>query len=142
MAILSNGSFLAILTNKTINSQKFVFFLWQLSKLLKDNEWFGFKDVLILMDNWSIHKSGEAQAKLLKLNHKIMYLSAYTPKLAPIENWFRTLKSILCKENKENIKNLNNKSNYEVILKAMRNLKSFMIINLFTKMKEFINQNN
>ena len=38
------------------------------------------------MDNLSIHKSGEAQAKLLKLNHKIMYLSAYTPQWAPIQN--------------------------------------------------------
>ena len=133
MAILSNGSFIAMLTNETINSQKFILFLTQLHRLLKNNEWFEFKDVLILLDNWSIHKSAEVQTRLLQMNHKVMFLPAYTPQWAPIENWFGILKSILCKDNKASMMNLSNKLSYDIILKAMKNLKSNMIVNSFTK---------
>ena len=38
MATLSNGSFIAMLTNETINSHKFRLFLRQLHRWLKNNE--------------------------------------------------------------------------------------------------------
>ena len=142
MATLSNGSFIAMLTNETINSHKFRLFLRQLHRWLKNNEWFEFDDVLILMDNWSIHKSGEVRTTLLQTNYKIMFLPAYTPQWVPIEKWFGILKSILCKENKTSMTNLSNKSNFDVILKAMRSIKSHMIINSFTKMRENIKKNH
>ena len=51
MAIWSNGAWILLITNETINSNKFVMFLDFLNSWLESNEKFGYNDMLVVMDN-------------------------------------------------------------------------------------------
>ena len=64
---------------------------------LKSNDNFGFDDVVILLDNASIHKYKEMKIIIEKLKCKVIYLLAYRPEFAPIEMSFSLLKRDLRK---------------------------------------------
>ena len=56
---------------------------------------FSKQEMLIVLDNWSIHKSKEVMQKLKQISNKITYLPAYTPQFTPIELWFSKIKENL-----------------------------------------------
>ena len=73
-SICSNGNWMNFITNSTINWDKFLVYLDYLCKWIKDNRNFGFKEVLIVLDNCSIHKTLKTKRKLRKMNIKTIYL--------------------------------------------------------------------
>ena len=57
LAICSNGFWICFLLNRIIDSDNFTWFIKILHHWLKTNDNFGYDEVFILFDNWSIHKS-------------------------------------------------------------------------------------
>ena len=92
MTILNNGVIFTLLTNATIDSMKFWLFLENLNSWINKNKMFGFSEALLLMDNWSIHKSKITKTTLWEINSKVLYLLVYRPGFSPIEMWFSILK--------------------------------------------------
>ena len=131
MAILSNGAWYWLLTNETITSDKIILFLNQLSVWINNKSSFGFSDVLLILDNWSIQKSSEVKKLMVKLNWVVMYLPVYTQIYAPIENWFGLIKTHMKNENKSDGIKINLKQNFDKIFCALKSIKSQTIKNLF-----------
>ena len=115
MSICSNGSWIGFVTNTKINSQKFKNFLDNLHKWLKDHLFFGYDDVIVVLDNWSIHKTVEVKKKLSKIWAKTIYLPPYSPQFAPIETFFGIFKQILMSKFKYEHMNLNDRNNLSQI---------------------------
>ena len=124
MSIWSNGTWFLQLTNQTTDSNKFKLFLDKLNEWIKTNESFQKQEVLIVLDNWSIHKSKEVMQKLKQISNKIAYLPAYTPKFAPIELWFSKIKENLRRSWSNKVVKLSEKSVYNDIYQALKDLKS------------------
>ena len=87
MATWSNGNWILLITNETINSNKFVLFLNYLFKSLEVNHNFGYEEVLLAMDNWKYHKSSITKHKLKERWHKVFYLPPYTPHEFLLQAW-------------------------------------------------------
>ena len=83
--------------NQTSNSEIFSIFCRELNKWLNKNEFFDFSNVIITMDNSSIHKWQNVTKILNKMKAKIEFLPAYSPQFAPIEMGFSIIKSKLRK---------------------------------------------
>ena len=116
--ILSNGSSIEMITNGTINSLKFITFLKNLKEWLNKNKNFGFKETMLNMDNWSIHKSKSTINYLKKIKIQVMFLPAYSPILALIEEFYGILKLKMRKQWANIEVKLNHKENYFKFLKV------------------------
>ena len=73
MSIWSNGSWLWLLTNQTSNSSKFELFLNHLYNWITTNKKFKMKEISIILDNWSIHKSQHVIQKFWQMKWKVIY---------------------------------------------------------------------
>ena len=134
MSICSNGSWIGFVTNTTINSQKIKNFLDNLHKWLKDHLFFGYDDVIVVLDNWSIHKTVEVKKMLSKIWAKTIYLPPYSPQFAPIETFFRIFKKILMSKFKYEHMNLNDRNNLSQILQSLKSIKCETVKKLFINM--------
>ena len=132
--ILSNGSSIGMITNGTINSLKFITFLKNLKEWLNKNKNFGFKETLLIMDIWSIHKSKSTINYLKKIKIQVLFLPVYSPILAPIEKFYGILKLKLRKQWANIEVKLNHKENYSKILKALKEIKSETIKKLYRRL--------
>ena len=130
-AICSNGWWITMLTNETIDSTKFIVFIENLNWWLIDHSNFNYSNVLIILDNWSIHKSKETLFKLKKINWKIIYLPAYSPMLAPVEMYFGILKAKLRRIQSKEVVKLNVKFDYSRIVRVMKEIRSSIVKKLF-----------
>ena len=131
MAVLSNGAWYWMTTNQTINSQKFSSFIARLNYWLEENNFFGNKNIVTFMDNWPSHKEKNTKVNLKLLKGYKVFLSPYSPSLAPIENWFGYLKKKLLKQSRNiTVKLHQQNSNYEVG-QALNHLDSTIIQNTF-----------
>ena len=140
MAILSNGSWFWLMTDETIEAQKIIQFLWNLSKWLSNNCLFSYANILLMLDNCSVQKSKDVKELLKQLNWTVVYLPVYSPVYAPIENCFGIMKSHLkSKFKREEIK-INLKHNYAMIYEALKSIKSRLIKNLFANLYSRIRQ--
>ena len=74
MSILSNGNWMALFKNSTTNADIFKTYFQQLPKWINKNQKFNFKIILIILDNYSIHKK-EVKKILNKIDAKILFLS-------------------------------------------------------------------
>lgn len=83
LGICSNGPWLALITNKTMNSQNFTQCLSSHNCWLKRNSNFGYSKVLIMLDNCSVHKSKTTKQALNSLNAGVLYIPPYSPDFAP-----------------------------------------------------------
>ena len=134
MTIWSNGATFTLLSNEATDSVKFWLFLENLNSWINNNRSFGFSETLLIMDNWSIHKSKSTKAKLWKINANVLYLPAYSPDFAPIEMCFSILKRKFKAEwNNQHIK-LNSKQSYHKIVDALQKIKPFTIKQLFKRL--------
>ena len=92
-AILSNGEFLSLILEDTGNSDKFWKFLLILKYAIcyvmkiRETEW------IVVLDNAKIHHSNITLKTMKALGFTIMFLPAYSPSLAPVELFFRMIKS-------------------------------------------------
>ena len=138
MSICSNGAWMSYLTNQTFDGQKFTIFLNHLDIWIQRNKLLGFNDAVIILDNSSVHKVKGVKLKLSKLRMKVIFLAPYSPQLAPIEMYFGILKRRLYQNTQYKSHNINIKENIPIILKALKEIKSEVIIKLFNNLLSLI----
>ena len=134
MTVWSNETWTAFITNTTINSEKFLMFIEHLKDWLKKSHYFELYDVLLIMDNWSIHKTTRVKNRLSAANIKVLFLPWYIPQWAPIESWFGIMKKKLRSNKFEGVINLSQKKNYNIILDCVRSINSIVLKKFFAKM--------
>ena len=105
-AIWSNGFSLSALVKGTNNSEIFLKFLERMIKELQVNWDIWIHRWMILLDNWSIHKSKLITDYLKKWKAKVYFIIPYSPELAPIEMFFSKVKSQFYKDCKQPNMNL------------------------------------
>ena len=140
LALCSNGDWICLLTNTTIESNKFVNFIEVIQQWLQKYDNFGYNEVMYLLDNWPYHKNRASLSKLKKLHATIMFLPAYTPHYAPVEVWFSIVKNFLRSKCSNRNITLNLKHNYQLMHKALSLLKRVTVISLFRKVLRKINE--
>ena len=140
MSICSWGSWFLLLTNHTSNSDIFELFLNKLNDWIATNDNFQGKEVLIVMDNWSIHKSKQIMQKLKYMKWKVAFLPAYTPLFAPIEMWFSRIKQILRSRWNSKVVKLSNKESFNEIYSCLKEIKSEDVKILFKEMYSTIDK--
>ena len=79
LAIYSNGAWISFITNKTIDSLYFLWFINILDSWLKSKNNFKYEEIMLILDNWSFHKSLQTRELLRKLKYLVVYLPAYSP---------------------------------------------------------------
>ena len=83
----------------------------------------------------------EVKYFLCKLSWNTIYLPAYSPIYAPIENWFGLIKAYLKRKYKTEDTKVNLKYNYSVIYDALKSIRSTTVIKMFADLIKRINQN-
>ena len=129
------------------------FHAWRNSKLFKvhlfikifhnwtiSNNYFGYNEVLILLDNWSFHKSSTSISLLKTLGYTVAFLPAYRPDFAPIEMCFSLLKRNLSESWKKENSKLSLKVNKAKVYNSLSWLNKKTIKNLFGKLICNINE--
>ena len=132
LAICSNGGWIKILSNDTLNEQRFIIYLQNLKNWLDENNNFGFKKIWILLVNLAVHRTSSIADFWLKCNLILFYIPPYSPTLAPVELAFGILKrkSTLNKEDKSI--NLYNYEGYIHVVKRMKELNAEVIRNCYS----------
>ena len=97
LSVFPNGSWIAMVQDGTINSQAFSFYLEVISKVIKRAKKSEDNNMKILIDNAAIHHSELTRNALKALKLDIIYLPPYTPEFAPVELWFKAIKSVMKK---------------------------------------------
>ena len=91
-AIWSDGEYIIQILNSTITSNQFQEFIWILSFALKQTMQTRIQNVILNMDNASIHTSDKTKKLLALFEYEVKFLPPYTPKLAPVELFFNIIK--------------------------------------------------
>ena len=141
MAICSNGSWMSFLMEETINSVNFVWFIKIVHNWLISNSYFGYHEVLLLLDNWAFHKSITSTSILKTLGYTIAYLPAYSPDFAPIEMCFSILKRYLKESCKRENTKLSLRTNKIKIYNSLAKIKENTAKKLFGRLYHYINEN-
>ena len=92
LAITSEGDYFGAFLKSRLNSRSFIDFLsrlddWIQNYLMKDD-----RNIVLILDNWSIHRSKETRIKMKQSRKKIWFIPPYSPSLAPVELAFAQLK--------------------------------------------------
>ena len=88
-AIVSNGEFLWSIIEDTGNTSKFCDFLRILNYALNYAKLKESSELVIMLDNASIHSSNKTLNAMENLSINWQFLPAYSPSLAPVELFFR-----------------------------------------------------
>ena len=92
LAVCSNGSWICLLCNCSVDSNKFTWLIKIIKNKLNKHNNFELNKVEILLDNCSYHKSNETLSLPRKLRYKINFILTYSPEFSPIEMCFSLLK--------------------------------------------------
>ena len=92
LTILSNGAWFWMLINKTINSEGFSEYASRFNDWIIENGTFGYRKVVLMLDNCSRHRSGDCMRLFKSLKHQIVFIPAYSPQFAPVEMCFNIVK--------------------------------------------------
>ena len=140
LTILSNGAWFCLLTNQTMGSEGFLSYMQSFKEWMSDNDYFGYKKLIVTMDNCAIHRSKRSLAEIGNMFNEIMYIPVYSPQLAPVEMWFSFIKHNLKTKMKFQVWNLNNKNRREWVFESMKSLTSKLVRSYFTKFYTEIRQ--
>ena len=133
MRICSNGFWINLIVNNTINSIKFVWFIKIMWNRLRSHNWFSYSQVAILLDNWALHKSVVTRNVLDKTSCIAFFVSAYIPNFSSVEFWLSLMKRKLAKLLKRDNTKLRLKLNYTKMYDSLIQIKTQMIRKLYSK---------
>ena len=139
-AICSNDAWLSFMLDETIDSTKFVWFIKILHNWIVSNDNFGYNEVMILLDNWSFHKSSTSASLLIELRYKITYLPLYSPDFAPIEMFFSILKKNLSESWKKDNAKVSLKINKVRVYNSLIKINEKIVKNLFGRLFSYVNE--
>ena len=89
---------------------------------------------IVVINNWSIHKSKQNNAKVEVYEMKVVFLSAYTLQFALIEMWFSRIKQILRNRWNINVVKLSNKESCNDVYSCLKEIISEDVKILFKEM--------
>ena len=96
-----------------------------------DNFWFS--QVMVLLDNWAIHKSKIYQTWFKKIGYTIIFIPAFSQDFARFEMWLSQIKRKLAEIDKEANSKIYVKNNYAKIFDSLLPIKSKTVRNMFAK---------
>ena len=140
LAICSNGAWISLVINETISSDNFTWFIKIMVNWLKSHSYFGYSQVMILLDNWSIHRSKVTKTLFEKINFITWYIPVYSPDFAPVEMWFSLIKRALWNVCKKDNYKITISQNYTKIYDSLLQLKSVTVKKMFAHFYRIINQ--
>ena len=141
LAICSNGSWIEMLTNDTLNIDRFVVFLQNLKAWQDENNKFWFKNIMILLDNLASHRTNKVIDFCKKWNFRLCYIPPYSPTLAPVELVFSVLKRKLVSKEKQKSINLCIYEGYNLAVKSMKEIDAIIIKNCYSHFYEELKNN-
>ena len=141
LAICSNGSWLEMLTNDTLNAERFLIFLQNLKSWLDENHNFRFKKIWILLDNLSSHRTQKVIDFCSNWDIKLCFIPPYSPTWAPVELAFGVMKRKLSLKPQSQSINLYNYEGYSHLLKWMKELNDKIIRGCFSYFYKEIKDN-
>ena len=127
-AINSEGDYLAAILNDRLNSWTFIEFLKMISYWIHSNDQSENKNVMILLDNWSIHRSKLSIEHIKTTPFKFMFLPHYTPSLAPIELVFAKLKQTVSNIYTNEITDWNSRRGRRILNEGLKSIDANEII--------------
>ena len=92
-ALGSDGNFLNMIVPWSVDSSIFCKFLRILNNSISKNKDFQKNKIVWILDNASIHQSVNTHNVMNQIGITTMFLPPYTPTLAPVELYFRYLKT-------------------------------------------------
>ena len=92
-AFWSDGEYIWVILNDTVNSTRFSDFLWIVRYFLDLMDLNTPDKTIILLDNAAYHRSYETKEKLKELNLNTIFLPPYSPVFAQVEQYFKQIKS-------------------------------------------------
>ena len=113
MAICSNGAWISKVINETIDSNNFIWFLKILISWFQSNNYFEYSQVILLLDNCSIHKNDLTIIVLQRFKFTTLFILVYSPDFAPVEFWFSLIKRKLSEISKRQSYLLTVRQNYK-----------------------------
>ena len=128
MAIGSDGSYFSLLTGGRIDSSIYLQFLKQLEKWIESRRNSKFQKVVILKDNWQVHRAKKVWSFIDKSEYTYIFIPMYTPEFSPVEKIFAMLKT-KCKSirSRKSI-NWRKSEGFDVIIKEVSALNNSQII--------------
>ena len=100
-AITSDGEWFASHLDGKNNSATFIEFVGKLVKWIRIDLHYPMDKIILLLENWPIHKAKKWIGYLNKLGYLTVFLPPYSPEYTPVELFFNTLKNRL--ENRQEI---------------------------------------
>ena len=91
--ITSDGEYLLLITKDTVSSEIFWFYLLILQQWFINSDRLKKKNPILLLDNASYHTSRETKLSINELGFEAWYLPPYSPVLAPVEQYFKQIKT-------------------------------------------------
>ena len=131
-AICSNGGWIAMLSNETLTADRFMTFLKFFKTFLIENNNFEFKNVVLMLDNLSWHRTSKIIDLWQKYSFKIWYIPPYSPLFAPVELVFGILKRKLAQKYKGKRTSLSNYEGFTLVVMCLEEIKAEVIINCFS----------
>ena len=122
-AFWSDGEYIWALINRTVCTQVFENFLCILKYFLQMRELHSKNKSVIILDNAPYHWSKITNERMKNLNLNILFLPPYSPILAPIEIFFKLVKSKIRSSKIAKGVNFSNKEGTMLIFSACDNLK-------------------
>ena len=119
----SGGEYIWVLINKNVFTQVFEKFLCFLKYFLQMRELQLNNKSTIILDNAPYHWSKISYERIKKLNLNVMLLPPYSPVLAPVEIFFKLLKSKIRSSKSSIGVNFSNESGTRLIFSGCDNLK-------------------
>ena len=92
LAFCSNGSLIEMITNDTLNEERFIVFMQNVKKWFDENNRFSNKKIWILLDNLASHRTQKAADLCSMYDFKIWFIPPYSHTLAPVDLAFGILK--------------------------------------------------
>ena len=132
-ALFSNGNWLSMITSKTFNSECFLLFLKHLIKMINDNNNFGFNKIILIMDNWSIHKWNKVKNLLKEVNLIVFFIPTYSRHLTPIEMFFGLLKKRIWINLKYEMVKISDKAHFSKILDSYKEINKSKIQKMYSR---------
>ena len=129
--ILSNWEWFWLMLNQTTNSEIFSEYICKFNDWINENNYFSFKNLIIMFDNWSIHRSRNNLRLMETMEHQIVFIPAYSPQFVPIEMWFNYVKQILKNKWRHIVWNLSNMYSHNKVWETLKLLDKRIVANCF-----------
>ena len=133
IVILYNWSRITLVTSETIDSNNFIWFLKIMANWLYSHNYFGYSEVILLLDNYLIHKSSSTTKVLQSFRFTTLFISTYNPDFAPVELWFSLIKRKLSEICKSEYSTITVKQNYAKIYDSLVSISTIIIKRMFKR---------